>query len=98
MTDTAVAADLGQPLDVHSHVAAQVTLHGVLVADDLTPVSYTHLDVYKRQNVPFGTFSAVYTGTEEPVPGLTADTCGQMLLGVCLLYTSTKDAPRGCFR
>lgn len=35
-----------------------------------------------RGTVPFGTFSAVYTGTEEPVPGLTADTCGQMLLGV----------------
>lgn len=35
-----------------------------------------------RGNVLFGSFSAVYTGTEEPVPGLTADTCGQMLLGV----------------
>ncbi len=35
-----------------------------------------------RGNVPFGSFSAVYTGTEEPVPGLTAGTCGQMLLGV----------------
>lgn len=35
-----------------------------------------------RGSVPFGSFSAVYTGTEEPVPGLTADTCGQMLLGV----------------
>lgn len=35
-----------------------------------------------RGNVPFGSFSAVYTSTEEPVPGLTADTCGQMLLGV----------------
>lgn len=35
-----------------------------------------------RGNVPFGSFSAVYTGTEEPVPGLAADTCGQMLLGV----------------
>ena len=35
-----------------------------------------------RGTVPFGTFSAVYTGTEEPVPGLTTDTCGQMLLGV----------------
>ena len=35
-----------------------------------------------RGNVPFGSFSAVYTGTEEPVPCLTADTCGQMLLGV----------------
>lgn len=32
--------------------------------------------------VPFGSFSAVYTGTEEPVPGLTADTCGELLLGV----------------
>lgn len=35
-----------------------------------------------RGTVPFGSFSAVYTGTEEPVPELTADTCGQMLLGV----------------
>ena len=35
-----------------------------------------------RGNVPFGSFSAVYTGTEEPAPCLTADTCGQMLLGV----------------
>ena len=35
-----------------------------------------------RGSVPFGSFSAVYTGTQEPVPGLTADTCGQMLLGV----------------
>ena len=35
-----------------------------------------------RGNVPFGAFSAVYTGTQEPVPGLTADTCGELLLGV----------------
>ena len=35
-----------------------------------------------KGNTPFGTFSAVYTGTEEKVPGLTADTCGQALLGV----------------
>ena len=35
-----------------------------------------------RGSVPFGNFSAVYTGTEEPVPGLTADTCGELLLGV----------------
>ena len=35
-----------------------------------------------RGSVPFGSFSAVYTGTEEPVPGLTADTCGELLLGV----------------
>lgn len=35
-----------------------------------------------RGSVPFGNFSAVYTGTEESVPGLTADTCGELLLGV----------------
>ena len=34
-----------------------------------------------RGNTPFGAFSAVYTGTEEPVPGLTADNCGQLLTG-----------------
>src|SRR5699024_3893034 len=36
VADAAVAADLGQALDVHRHVAAQVALHGVLVANDLT--------------------------------------------------------------
>ena len=36
----------------------------------------------RQGNSPFGAFSAVYTGTEEPVPGLTGDTCGQLLLGV----------------
>ena len=36
MADAPVAADLGQALDVHRHIAAQVALHGVLVADDLT--------------------------------------------------------------
>ncbi|MEM5779651.1 MAG: AAA family ATPase [Lawsonibacter sp.] len=35
-----------------------------------------------KGSTPFGSFSAVYTGTEEPVPGLTADNCGQMLTGV----------------
>ena len=35
-----------------------------------------------KGNTPFGTFSAVYTGTEEPVPGMTGDNCGAMLLGV----------------
>ena len=35
-----------------------------------------------KGNVPFGTFSAVYTGTEEKVPGLTAETCGPALMGV----------------
>ena len=36
----------------------------------------------RQGNSPFGAFSAVYTGTEEPVPGMTGDTCGQLLLGV----------------
>lgn len=35
-----------------------------------------------RGNVPFSAFSAVYAGTQEPVPGLTADNCGEMLTGV----------------
>ena len=37
-----------------------------------------------RGSVPFGSFSAVYAGTEEPVPGLTAANCGEMLTGVGL--------------
>lgn len=41
---------------------------------------------------PFGGFQAVYTGTEETVPGLTADNVGQQLLGV------TKEVlQRTCF-
>ena len=35
-----------------------------------------------RGNTPFGSFSAVYTGTEEPVPDLTAANCGEQLTGV----------------
>ena len=35
-----------------------------------------------RGNVPFGAFSAVYTKTQEPVPGLTASNCGELLTGV----------------
>lgn len=31
---------------------------------------------------PFGGFSAVYTDTQMPVPGLTAQNCGEVLLGV----------------
>lgn len=31
---------------------------------------------------PFGKFEAVYTGTGEPVPGLTGENCGETLLGV----------------
>ncbi len=35
-----------------------------------------------RGNIPFGSFSAVYTGTREPAAGLTAETCGEALTGV----------------
>lgn len=35
-----------------------------------------------RGSAPFGSFSAVYTGTQEPVPGLTASNCGELLTGV----------------
>ena len=34
-----------------------------------------------RGNVPFGDFSAVYTQTQTPVPGLTAANCGELLTG-----------------
>lgn len=37
---------------------------------------------FTRGAIPFGGFSAVYTGTQEPVPELTAQTCGEVLLGV----------------
>lgn len=35
-----------------------------------------------RANSPMGAFSAVYTGTSDPVKELTADSCGEILLGV----------------
>ena len=35
-----------------------------------------------RGTAPFGSFSAVYAGTQEPVPGLTASNCGELLTGV----------------
>lgn len=35
-----------------------------------------------KRNSPFGNFEAVYTGTEEPVPGLTGENCGEVLTGV----------------
>lgn len=35
-----------------------------------------------KGSAPFGAFSAVYTGTEEAVPGLTAANCGELLTGV----------------
>lgn len=36
----------------------------------------------RRQTSPMGEFQAVYTGTGEPVPGLTGQSCGELLLGV----------------
>ena len=36
----------------------------------------------RRQTSPMGEFSAVYAGTNEPVPGLTGAACGETLLGV----------------
>lgn len=35
-----------------------------------------------KGSAPLSQFQAVYTGTEEPVPGLTADSVGEMLTGV----------------
>ena len=35
-----------------------------------------------RANAPMGDFSALYTGSSEPVPWLTAASCGEALLGV----------------
>ncbi|MBQ3135256.1 MAG: AAA family ATPase [Oscillospiraceae bacterium] len=37
---------------------------------------------FAKGNTPFGGFSAVYSDTQQPVPGLTGETCGQTLLGV----------------
>lgn len=36
---------------------------------------------FQKGATPFGGFQAVYTGTEEPVPGLTADNVGRTILG-----------------
>ena len=47
---------------------------------------------FPKGSDPFGGFQAVYTGTEEAVPGLTADNVGQQVLGV------TKEVfQRTCF-
>ncbi|MBQ3556229.1 MAG: AAA family ATPase [Oscillospiraceae bacterium] len=37
---------------------------------------------FAKGSTPFGGFSAVYTDTQQEVPGLTGDNCGQILLGV----------------
>ena len=53
-------------------------------AMDLTdgPDAVTVIRRTARANSPMGAFSAVYTGTATPVPGLTAANCGEVLLGV----------------
>ena len=58
-------------------------MQGVLEADTcLGDVTITRSTV--RANAPMGAFSAVRTGTSEPVAGLTAAGCGEALLGVPL--------------
>lgn len=37
---------------------------------------------FTKGTTPFGGFSAVYTDTQQPVPDLTAQNCGEVLLGV----------------
>ena len=56
-------------------------MQGVLEADTcLGDVTITRSTA--RANAPMGAFSAVHTGTSEPVAGLTAAGCGEALLGV----------------
>ena len=58
-------------------------MQGVLEADTcLGDVTITRSTA--RANAPMGAFSAVHTGTSEPVAGLTAAGCGEALLGVPL--------------
>ena len=40
MTQATVAADFGEPLDVHRGLTAQVTFDGVLVLDDFTELCF----------------------------------------------------------
>ena len=40
MTDTAVAADLGQALDVQSHFTAEVALNGEVLVDHITQLCF----------------------------------------------------------
>ena len=49
MTGSAEAVDLNEALDVECNSSSEVTLYEISVVDNFTAVSYTHLDVYKRQ-------------------------------------------------
>lgn len=44
--------------------------------------AYTLVRQTRRVNAPMGEFSCTFTGTAEPVPGITAQNAGEMLLGV----------------
>ena len=67
--------------------------HFYLVLEKLIPVSYTHLDVYKRQVEIVGLKEeiqkAVVTGVEMFRKQLDEGIAGDNV-GVCLLYTSSK--------
>ena len=43
MPDAPVAADLGEPLDIHGQIPAEVALHSVAVTDDLTELGLLSL-------------------------------------------------------
>ena len=45
-------------------------------------VALTLFRTTRRQAAPMGDFQALYTGTADPVPGLTGASCGESLLGV----------------
>lgn len=53
-----------------------------------------HITLFRfpKGSNPFGGFKAVYTGTEEPVPGLSGDNVGETILGV-----SKEVFQRTCF-
>ena len=53
------------------------SMQGVMEVDDITVSRST-----ARVNSPMGKFSATYTGTDNPVPGLDAANCGETLLGI----------------
>ena len=51
----------------------------------------------RRQTAPMGDFQALYTGTADPVPGLTGANCGETLLGVSReVYARSAFIRQGC--
>ena len=55
--------------------------------DSILPVSYTHLDVYKRQHLTHLDWSIICTSFTEPIIALFGHVLAQSVH--CLLYTST---------